>query len=109
MVGIKLKKKQINKKPKITCGYCTYFWKAKERNVKETTRLCKILKKYISVSSTACGNIELYRFIFCNKNGQMRHSIVCLHNQNKGTSGCQKCRQGRHVKYLLQNGTYKGE
>ena len=108
MVGLKLKKKkQTKRKPKITCGYCTHFWKAKRRNLKEKTRLCKILEKDISVDTTACGNIELYRFIFCNKKGQMCHSIVCLYNQNKRASGCVRCRQGGVVKYLIQNGAYK--
>ena len=100
-------KSKKTKKPKITCGYCTHFWKAKKRNLKGKIRQCKILKEYISIDSTACDNVELYRFIFCEKNGQMRHSIVCLYNQNNKVSGCQRCLQGKSVKYLIQNGGYK--
>ncbi len=106
MKKLKSFKKKANRKPKIQCGVCTQFWKSRKRIQKGRDRECKVLNEYVSIDSTACDNVELYRFIFCNKLGGMRHSIVCLYNQNKKYPGCSRCREGKVVKYLIQNGAY---
>jgi hypothetical protein len=91
----------------ITCKFCIYSKNSiidKRREV-----VCEKTKKEVSEKTPICENFECVKFIFCENRrrgrGQWIAIAVCLNRQLTKKYGCNKCKDGKVIKKLIDIGS----
>jgi len=93
------------KKKKERCGYCITYngisgYKLGEWGIIE--KLCPVLKENVTKNTEACDKFELTKYFWCVKDQGWVPVVGCINRQEKRKEGCQRCRQGKLIQYLIE-------
>ena len=91
------------------CGYCTQFRLAglrgsnteSENSEVIQSRKCKVKKELVREDDNACEAFEMNQYFWCIKSNAWLDFRVCLNRQEKEVEGCVRCKQGKHIKEIL--------
>jgi hypothetical protein len=92
------------------CRYCIHYFEGElnktedERGYKKLSRTCPVISEEVTQDTKSCKEFTKVKIFYCDKDDNRLYMSVCVSRQNKNRRGCIKCKQGKIIRKIMDEG-----